>query len=1147
MTTILDSLSAPAWRNIVFTLLHSLWLGVGFALALGAALRVISPRQPRARYAASLLALAGFLVSGFVTHSALELRARPEGNQTAPAVGGIAAQTPSKPSLAESLPQKPETLDRLGAADAGNGSVWIALAAIAWLLGLGGMLVRFATQFIDLRRVLRECAPCPDPRLTGLLADLARRMGVGHPVRLASSSSVGTPSVFGLLGPVILLPVSFLAGIPAEQMRAVLAHELAHIRRHDFVVNVAQQIVEALLFFNPAVWWISRQIRVEREACCDAMAVEALGERGDYARALAELVTESRAAALAMPAFGGSGRPGGVLDRLKRLLLPQYQPAIRLPWSSFLTVLLVSGFALVGAWRGSRIAVAAAAEWLTPAQRIAKIETLRESHGEQPRVENDALAAVAVAGKVRAEDGSPLPKSVMLRFDMTRSGSQSAYGLQAKSDGSFAGAAVPGTLRITVQAAGFAPGLFGPFEVSSGAPLANLDLALSKGYSGVFRLLDPQGRPLPGAKVGVSLQTPGGGGTASDVVTDANGLATIDHVQALPLILNVSHPGFQVERRSDVVFKRGETVEWRLQPAMPTSGVIVASATENPIASAEIKLLHQDPFYDYLNGEIESAPVLAVSDSQGRFSLASLRGGVRHALAVLAPGHAPLIVPGVLAGQSNLKLVLGPELFVKGTIKGDLSLLRRSGQTPVVDVENPLEFGRQSFYGRPKSAVVVEQGGVASFEVKDIHAGRVNILAGSRKVELMVDGPVRDLVIDLAPPPVATPVRREVVVRLVCPPGGPTPRGALETRSWTAETRTASRKSVPLVNGEARFQVDAPCFVGFDSGDFVGYWVPEEHMLQVPAGEGAFVVERRALPAGALFGEVLAEDGSPLPGALVGVVEVEKPPTKQNQGGLANLGKNSASSGEGHSKFLAQPLPLGGKYLLVAHIRNRFAASPIVSLTEQDPIQEVKIRLAKGGELGGVVVDEAGLGLRDVKVGLNYSTHYSHDFVIEESAVSDHQGRFAFHGINTDLPGGYEFTVRAHPGYRPVMRQAVVNGEAAKLVLRRGDALAGIVLNHETGNPLAGVEVYVLPDQFKIGDTFLDADGKTDNQGRFKFSTLEKREYRLSTRNGLIRRPGPGGASDREIRVRGGQTNDLVIRLEPAKGSDVWELGKRLE
>src|SRR5262249_30981661 len=122
-----------------------------------------------------------------------------------------------------------------------------------------------------------------------VLDKLADRIRVFRPVRLLISGVVQVPTVVGAIRPVVLMPIGALAGLPTEHIEVLLLAELARIRRHDYLVNIVQSIAEALLFYHPAVWWVSRDIRRERELCCDDAAVSISGDVLTYARALAEL------------------------------------------------------------------------------------------------------------------------------------------------------------------------------------------------------------------------------------------------------------------------------------------------------------------------------------------------------------------------------------------------------------------------------------------------------------------------------------------------------------------------------------------------------------------------------------------------------------------------------------------------------------------------------------------------------------------------------------------------------------------------------------------------------------------------------------------------------------------------------------------
>jgi HEAT repeat protein len=143
-------------------------------------------------------------------------------------------------------------------------------------------------------------------------------MGVERAIRLLATYHTDTPAVVGWVRPVLLLPASALTGWPAAQLEALIAHELAHIRRHDYAVNLFQTVVEVLFFYHPAVWWISRRIRREREHCCDDLAVAACGDARLYASALVEL--ESRRASAGHLVVAASG--ASLKQRIHRLLVP---------------------------------------------------------------------------------------------------------------------------------------------------------------------------------------------------------------------------------------------------------------------------------------------------------------------------------------------------------------------------------------------------------------------------------------------------------------------------------------------------------------------------------------------------------------------------------------------------------------------------------------------------------------------------------------------------------------------------------------------------------------------------------------------------------------------------------------------------------
>lgn len=165
-----------------------------------------------------------------------------------------------------------------------------------------------------------------------IATEIAEKLKIRQAIRVVESTAVQVPTVVGYLKPVILIPTTALTGLSQHQMTLILAHELAHIRRHDFLINFGQTVVETLLFFHPAVWWLSREVRNERENCCDDIAVQMSGDATSLAHALLAL-EEARIAAPALAATGGS-----LTARIKRLM--NIQPTNHPPFFGLATLAL---------------------------------------------------------------------------------------------------------------------------------------------------------------------------------------------------------------------------------------------------------------------------------------------------------------------------------------------------------------------------------------------------------------------------------------------------------------------------------------------------------------------------------------------------------------------------------------------------------------------------------------------------------------------------------------------------------------------------------------------------------------------------------------------------------------------------------------
>ena len=289
----LSVLCDSAWRPLTWTLVHFLWPGIFVAALWQVLFRLCRPCRTQTHY---VLGLAGLLVMAacpVVTLLLIEADSGwpyvPAGHETAVAESTLPPATGSGALLFG-----PGTgVKRDGRSNWSNGSAMLsricsAAGPLVWCV-LGGRLLFGA---VGVYRLGRGRRPVSD-ELGHRAAVLARKMGLAKVPGVFVSAAVREALVVGFLRPMVLLPAAWLAEMPVEVLEAVLAHELAHIRRFDLWVNLFQRFLETLLFYHPAVWWLSHRVRLAREMCCDELAAAATGERVVYASAL-ELAAQKR-------------------------------------------------------------------------------------------------------------------------------------------------------------------------------------------------------------------------------------------------------------------------------------------------------------------------------------------------------------------------------------------------------------------------------------------------------------------------------------------------------------------------------------------------------------------------------------------------------------------------------------------------------------------------------------------------------------------------------------------------------------------------------------------------------------------------------------------------------------------------------------
>ncbi|MEM6396546.1 MAG: ankyrin repeat domain-containing protein [Bacteroidota bacterium] len=322
-----------------WTLIHALWQGALFALLLGVLLIALRKYSAQARYWVSVGMLVGFFVTVGLTFWGLASSSEASANRVAirsssEVSSGLAQQHTSEElaqqHTSEELAQQ-HTSDELATLDASDEAAapllgqartyfnrHMPLIVTLWLLGVLVLQLRFLGQLAFVQRMKNYGVQRFPSSWAGSIQELEEALGISRPVRYLVSKRAWSPLTVGWLRPAVIFPEGMLDQLRESQVATILAHELAHIKRQDFIVNVLQNFLTTFFFFHPGIWWMSTRIEEEREHACDDLAIAATGGRIDYAKTLIQLKENQMASPQLSMALAGRG--GGFTHRIKRLL-----------------------------------------------------------------------------------------------------------------------------------------------------------------------------------------------------------------------------------------------------------------------------------------------------------------------------------------------------------------------------------------------------------------------------------------------------------------------------------------------------------------------------------------------------------------------------------------------------------------------------------------------------------------------------------------------------------------------------------------------------------------------------------------------------------------------------------------------------------
>ncbi len=1191
---IAELLTSQAAADMACALLHTLWQGLVVAVGLMVVLKCLPAVRSALRYRLSVVALLAVVVCWVGTFSILQYEApakqestvattpsreampkvdrkqptaSPERHATANVPATKAARNDLAVTATQNTPTVPvgelpavsvEQPDSPAAASHAGVLGWVA---VVWIVGVVVMLGRMFVLLCGTAKLKRSAVDIDEPQWVELFEQLCSEMGITRAVRFAATNLLTQPGVIGFFKPVLLVPVSILSEISVEDLRAILAHELAHIRRYDFLVNFCQMLIEALLFFNPGVWWISRRIRIEREACCDAAGVKAAGRPVKYAQILFEQIRRGAAAPANMAVAGFSDNDENAsTERVSRIIHPQKSPRMKIGAVKLTLWLLIAVAVLAGLWKATNTAVAVTAKILTPAERIEKVTEIAKSHS------NEYIAPQGhanLSGTIVTFDGKPIPEGTYVMI-LCHGAFTSSNNCGYPENGTFQGyIQCNRDIFVAAHAPGYAPVCTTVYQPDPNDVIDDIRLTLKKGFPTRIKIVDENERPISNAKiikttmVAPNESIPCRMQSTTEIISNQQGIAVLNNCVGMPSEVTIQAKGFVEVTEKKCRFRPYETTTITMERSLITQGRVTAQKTGRPVSNAVVKILNEQPI-DRLSGgqgyNQHWSPEAARTDSNGYFTIDWLNPNSRYSFVVEAKGYNRTILPNVRVGQTDLKVPMPPERYLAGKIIGDLYKLERNYYTRKNATPHALQY-RSEFTDKNYRVgneydhfPVTIRNGVGYFKLRNILGNKIVIQDKDHitlKTVYLTDNSIDDLVIDLDHPEDNTTMR-EVRIKFNTPAGYPKINGKMKLQYLWFNTKNGNNHStstIDIYDNVARFEVHAPNRLTlYHIGEVKGFWfdLDQEKEFNVEAGSVPFEIHVEAKPGGTIFGKISGLQ-KPVDKEITLAIEVAGVPEpytndkKRLEDFKVNLQQSFGRIRTKTGSFCLPSLPLDGRYVIFARDGNAWAA-PVepVKLTEANPIQEITLNFGANSQIKGRVLLPDKSPASGFPVLLYVTAEYKDKpsdyptafFTDSIKTLSD--GTFSFNNINPEKPMVYYVRIQPDSGLQPLTVK-ISPDQSKTYRLKKGYSVRGKVVHVGTGLPIPDIFLFVSPaqDELPFMPFAHGSDQKTDQNGNFIFTTLDKKRYKLSGIEQQITIPsGP-------IEIVGGQTEKVELRVKP--------------
>ena len=638
---------------------------------------------------------------------------------------------------------------------------------------------------------------------------------------------------------------------------------------------------------------------------------------------------------------------------------------------------------------------------------------------------------------------------------------------------------------------------------------------LETSFRAQLRLTDPDGNPVPNARVDYQWDL-APSGRLDSVETNAEGLAELENLGHYPMNLSCRIPGYQEVFWKGVQVQPEETHDLVVEPSQPVLLRVQDAADGLPIAGAKVEVVARD-YSGSMCMNALGVEKPKVSSEAGMVSVDTLNDNGRYHFGVSAPGYLGEIIGPLLAGEAaSVSLEARP--VVPFRIQGvPESLVNDDGQIELT-VSYTFTYEDHQASGRDRETLWADvTKGLLQFDYSPKWRSEIEIQFGEIELSYLPEEFLTAKPIDVTLSPEeggagSDYTLRPVELRFLTPEGEPAAEGRVlvhfdqRPRVEGQTRRLRTQRVVDVIEGVAQLEIPVPNELEVSPEGIRGYWFKREWRIEVPAEPTTkpFVQAIETTRAGAIAGSVYETDGSVASGVLIGVLETKQSVEASKRSSLDIKVKNSSGSHDLQNEFLASPLPLGGSYMISAHRGNTYMLSKPIRLTEERPVQRIRMEIPAGISLVGQIVNEAGEPVPMAETKFIFEPNDGRGF-LQSGPRTDREGRFALDGINPKVDGAYYLVVDSVPGFQPAKSQLSLNQSAQTIRLKSGHRLRGVVREAGTGKVIPKAEVYAMRAEYKEGafPTRFDTE-LADAQGRFEFTNLPEGEFKIASRSGKM-------------------------------------------